>query len=72
MKIRSVVRLSQEFQVVESEAEIEVKNDCDMQEAFEQLNQELIVASSTALQKVIGQKKAVEKNKQLTNMKGML
>lgn len=72
MKIRSIIRLSQEFQVVESEAEIEVKNDCDMQEAFEQLNQELIVASSTALQKVMGQKKALVQQTKLNEMKNML
>lgn len=64
--------MSQEFQVVESEAEIEVKNDCDMQEAFEQLNQELIVASSTALQKVMGQKKALVQQTKLNEMKNML
>ena len=72
MKIKSLVRVSHEFQVVESEAEIEVKNDCDMQEAFEQLQQELITASMSGLQKTLGQVRALKKSQQQNSLKEML
>lgn len=72
MRIRALVRLSSEFQVVESEAEIEVKKDTELIEAFENLQQDLLVATSGGLQRALGQKKALEQKSKNSTLKGLL
>lgn len=72
MIVRSLIRMTTDYQVVENEIEVDVDNKSDVQEVFANLQQEVITASTVALQKTLGQIKAMKEQKKLSDMKNML
>ena len=64
MKIRRRYQLSKEYQVCESEIEMEVADNADLTEVFAEMDMQLIPTTTDGLRKALGQVEAMHKMKQ--------
>ena len=64
MKVKRRYQLSKEYQVCESEVEIEVADNSDLTEIYAELDMQLIPTTTDGLRKALGQVEAMHKMKQ--------